>query len=227
MDLSFGITEESETIQFDPVDSFLATKNTSIEQLKLHFLFVRRLTVLFDNIISGTKESLSHVQAQLMQFSTTLTNLVNIQVFSHLQRTHYEKDVSITSCDFIDERYTKFSPTNAQSRNPPLVPLHKVEFDSCDDFQILDDLKEEVVLITDYSKLLTSRCDLLLLIRELPVLSLYSLIPYFRSFLYLCFIATYPVQKDQLDLLSRSEHIDLTVLRSKAFGPLLDALSSA
>ncbi|KAK8798041.1 hypothetical protein WA171_005568 [Blastocystis sp. BT1] len=206
MDLSFGITEESETIQFDPVDSFLATKNTSIEQLKLHFLFVRRLTVLFDNIISGTKESLSHVQAQLMQFSTTLTNL----------RTHYEKDVSITSCDFIDERYTKFSPTNAPSRNPPLVPLHK----------ILDDLKEEVVLITDYSKLLTSRCDLLLLIRELPVLSLYSLIPYFRSFLYLCFIATYPVQKDQLDLLSRSEHIDLTVLRSKAFGPLLDALSS-
>ena len=84
MDLSFGITEESETIQFDPVDSFLATKNTSIEQLKLHFLFVRRLTVLFDNIISGTKESLAHVQAQLMQFSTTLTNLVNIQVFSHL-----------------------------------------------------------------------------------------------------------------------------------------------
>lgn len=84
MDLSFGITEESETIQFDPVDSFLTTKNTSIEQLKLHFLFVRRLTVLFDNIISGTKESLSHVQAQLMQFSTTLTNLVNIQVFSHL-----------------------------------------------------------------------------------------------------------------------------------------------
>ena len=61
------------------------------------------------------------------------------------------RDSSITSCDFIDERYTKFSPTNAPSRNPPLVPLHKAEFDSCDDFQILDDLKEEVVLITDLS----------------------------------------------------------------------------
>ena len=189
-------------------------------------MFVSRLSTLFDSILSPTKESLSLVQTKLTQFSTTLINLVGFPSFNLSQRTQYENDVLVIPCEFIDERYTKFSPTNAPSRNPPLVSLHTVIVVICVDIQILDDLKEEIVLITDYSKLLMSRCDLLLLVRELPGLSMYSLIPYFRSFLYLCFIATYPMQKDQLDLLSRSEHIDLSLLRAKAFGPLLDSLSS-
>lgn len=81
-------------------------------------------------------------------------------------------------------------------------------------------------LASDYSILLTSHADLLLFVRELSVLSLHSLIPYFRSFLYLCFVSSYPTEKDKLDLLSRSEHIDLTLLRMKAFRPLIEVLSS-
>lgn len=76
MDLSLGITEETEKIKMDTVDAFLSVKDGPIELLKLHFLFVHRLTSIFEAITLGTKEALSHIQTQITQLSTVLTDLV-------------------------------------------------------------------------------------------------------------------------------------------------------
>ena len=91
---------------------------------------------------------------------------------------------------------------------------------------MLSNWSRDLQVVDELSLFLSTTSDLFILLRELPQFTTKPLHPCLRALLFYCYRCCYPTKKEKLELLSRSEHVDLTLFRQKAFLPVTITMAS-
>ena len=84
---------------------------------------------------------------------------------------------------------------------------------------MLSNWSRDLQIVNELSLFLSTTSDLFIILRELPQLTIKPLHPCLRALLFSCYRCCYPTKKEKLELLSRSEHVDLSLFRQKVFLP--------
>lgn len=91
---------------------------------------------------------------------------------------------------------------------------------------MLSNWSRDLQIVDELSLFLSTTSDLFILIRELPQFTTKPLHPCLRALLFSCYRCCYPTKKEKLELLSRCEHVDLTLYRQKVFLPFAITMAS-